>query len=109
MAAVIAYAKAQLGKPYSWGADGPNSFDCSGLTLRAWQQAGVNLPHSSRIQATMGTPVSTPAPGDLVFFYSPVSHVGIYIGGGMMVAAPSSGDVVKLQSIYRTPTTIRRF
>lgn len=97
VADVIAFAEAQLGKPYVWGADGPDSYDCSGLTMMAWRQAGVSLPHSSQMQYDSGTRVarSNLQPGDLVFFYNPISHVGIYVGGGKMIAAPSSGDVVK--------------
>ncbi len=94
-------AMAQRGKPYVWAADGPGSFDCSGLTQFAFKAAGINLPHSSRMQSQMGQAVSRGnlQPGDLVFFYSPVSHVGIYIGGGQMVHAPTSGDVVKVAPV----------
>ncbi len=92
---------AQRGKPYVWAASGPGSFDCSGLTQYAYEAAGISLPHSSRMQSQMGTAVSRAdlQPGDLVFFYSPVSHVGIYIGNGQMVHAPTSGDVVKVAAI----------
>ncbi len=91
----------QRGKPYEYGAAGPNSYDCSGLTMYAWKAAGVSLPHSSRQQSQMGTPVARNQlqPGDLVFFYSPVSHVGIYIGNNQVVHAPESGDVVKISNI----------
>ena len=94
-------ALAQLGDPYVWAGAGPNSFDCSGLTQYAYKAAGISLPHSSKSQSTMGTPVAKAdlKPGDLVFFYSPVSHVGMYIGNGQMVHAPTSGDVVKVASI----------
>jgi cell wall-associated NlpC family hydrolase len=94
----IDVALAQRGKPYVWAAGGPGSFDCSGLTAYAFRAAGINLPHSSLMQSRMGKPVSRDQlqPGDLVFFYSPVSHVGIYIGNGQMVHAPTSGDVVKV-------------
>jgi cell wall-associated NlpC family hydrolase len=94
-------ALAQLGKPYVWAAAGPNSFDCSGLALYAWGAAGVRLPHSSSMQSTMGAPVSRAdlQPGDLVFFYTPVSHVGIYIGNNQVVHAPTEGDVVKVTDI----------
>ena len=97
----VDFAYAQLGKPYEWGADGPGSYDCSGLTMMAWRQAGVSLPHSSGMQYGYGTHISQSAlqPGDLVFFYSPISHVGIYIGGGKMIHAPRPGDVVKITSI----------
>jgi cell wall-associated NlpC family hydrolase len=94
-------AMAQRGKPYVWAAGGPNAYDCSGLTQYAFRAAGISLPHSSRGQAGMGQAVSRAQlqPGDLVFFYSPVSHVGIYIGNGQMVHAPTSGDVVKVASV----------
>jgi peptidoglycan DL-endopeptidase CwlO len=97
-AAAIAYAMGQVGDAYVYGAAGPDAFDCSGLTMMAWAQAGVALPHSSSAQMGSGTPVSTSAlqPGDLVFYYSPVSHVGMYIGNGQIVHAanPSSGVTV---------------
>jgi peptidoglycan DL-endopeptidase CwlO len=94
-------ALAQLGEPYVWAAAGPNSFDCSGLVQFAYAAAGMTLPHSSAIQATMGRAVTRAElqPGDLVAFYSPVSHIGIYVGNGQMVHAPTSGDVVKVASI----------
>ena len=94
-------AMAQLGDPYVWGAGGPNAFDCSGLMQYAYAAAGIDLPHSSRIQSTMGTPVARAdlQPGDLVFFYSPVSHVGMYIGNGMMVHAPTFGSPVRVASV----------
>jgi peptidoglycan DL-endopeptidase CwlO len=94
-------AMAQIGDPYVWGAAGPDAFDCSGLVQYAYAAAGISLPHSSRMQSTMGAPVSRAAlqPGDLLFFYSPVSHVGIYIGNGQMVHASTSGVPVKVASI----------
>jgi cell wall-associated NlpC family hydrolase len=96
-------ALAQRGKPYLWAAAGPGSFDCSGLVQYAYAAAGVQVPHSSRMQAGMGQPVSRDQlqPGDLVAFYSPISHIGIYIGNDQMVHAPSSGDVVKVSPIDR--------
>jgi cell wall-associated NlpC family hydrolase len=99
--AVVDAAMAQRGKPYVWAAAGPGSYDCSGLVQYAYQAAGMSLPHSSLMQSRMGTQVSRSQllPGDLVFFYSPVSHVGIYIGNGQMVHAPTFGDVVKVASI----------
>jgi cell wall-associated NlpC family hydrolase len=104
---------AQRGKPYVWAASGPGSFDCSGLVQYAYAAAGISLPHSSSAQASMGQSVSRAdlQPGDLVAFYSPVSHIGIYIGNGMMVHAPTSGDVVKVASIDAmgsSPTAYRR-
>jgi cell wall-associated NlpC family hydrolase len=94
-------ARAQQGKPYVWAGAGPNSYDCSGLTRFAYAAAGISLPHSSRLQSGIGTPVARAnlQPGDLVFFYSPVGHVGIYIGNGLMVHAPTSGSVVKIVNI----------
>jgi cell wall-associated NlpC family hydrolase len=94
-------ALAQQGKPYVWAGAGPNSYDCSGLTRFAYAAAGISLPHSSRLQSGIGTPVARAnlQPGDLVFFYSPVGHVGIYIGNGLMVHAPTSGSVVKIVNI----------
>jgi cell wall-associated NlpC family hydrolase len=96
-------AMAQRGKPYVWAAAGPDSYDCSGLVQYAYAAAGIDLPHSSRMQAAIGQSVSRDQlqPGDLVAFYSPISHIGIYIGGGQMVHAPSSGDVVKVSPIDR--------
>jgi cell wall-associated NlpC family hydrolase len=100
-AKAVAFAKAQIGEPYQYGAAGPDSWDCSGLTMVAWQQAGVSLPHSSRSQysATRRISRSQLAPGDLIFYYSPISHVSIYVGNGMRVTATHTGSTVKLQSI----------
>ena len=101
--AVIRYAYAQLGKPYQWGATGPGSFDCSGLTLMAWAQAGVSLPHSSRAQIGIGRQVtrSELQPGDLIFRYSPISHVSLYVGNGQQISATHTGSTVKLQSAFQ--------
>ena len=90
-------ALGQRGDPYRWGGTGPDSFDCSGLTQYAWKAAGVSLPRVSRDQARYGRAVSKAdlRPGDLVFFYSPVSHIAVYIGNGYIVHAPSWGDSVK--------------
>ena len=105
-------ALAQRGKPYVWAAAGPGSFDCSGLMLYAYRAAGISLPHSSAEQARMGRPVSMSqlAPGDLVFYYSPISHVGMYIGNGQIVNAPTAGDVVKIVGIDAVgpPVAMRR-
>ncbi|WP_448618819.1 C40 family peptidase [Geodermatophilus sp. URMC 65] len=94
-------ALAQLGEPYVWAAAGPDAFDCSGLVQYAYAAAGVRLPHSSTMQSQLGTPVSRSQlqPGDLVFFYSPVSHVGIYVGDGQMVHASTYGQPVKVAPI----------
>ena len=93
-------ALAQVGDAYVWGAGGPNAFDCSGLTQYAYSAAGVSLPHSSRSQSTMGTPVSVGdlQPGDLLFYYSPTSHVAMYIGNGQMVHASTSSKPVMVAS-----------
>jgi cell wall-associated NlpC family hydrolase len=104
-AIAVQYAMAQLGDDYVWGAAGPSSFDCSGLTMAAWGKAGVSLSHSSRAQTGEGRRVSKSQlqPGDLVFFYSPVSHVGMYIGNGRMVHASRPGKPVKTDSIDLMP------
>jgi cell wall-associated NlpC family hydrolase len=99
--AAVDTALAQVGDPYVWGAGGPDAFDCSGLTQYAFSVAGVSLPHSSSSQSKMGMAVSRSElqPGDLVFFYSPVSHVGMYIGNGQMVHASTSGQPVKVADL----------
>ncbi|MFL6076430.1 MAG: NlpC/P60 family protein [Mycobacteriales bacterium] len=103
--AVIQYAKQQLGKPYSWGAAGPDRFDCSGLTMMAWRQAGVDLPHQSYDQYTSIThiPLSQIEPGDLIFYgrgASGIHHVAIYVGGGKIIHAPQENEVVKYADIH---------
>ncbi|RSM40728.1 hydrolase Nlp/P60 [Amycolatopsis balhimycina DSM 5908] len=94
-------ALSKLGSAYVWGATGPSTFDCSGLMQWAYKQAGITLPRTSSAQAGFGTPVSRDQlqPGDLVAYYSPVSHIGMYIGDGKMVHAPTSGDVVKISPL----------
>jgi cell wall-associated NlpC family hydrolase len=105
----IAAAKSKIGASYVWGSAGPDTFDCSGLTSWAYAQAGVYLPHSSASQAASypEVPYSSAQPGDLLFFYSPVSHVALYLGGGMMVHArhPGPGGQVQIGSVggYGTP------
>ena len=101
----LALAKGKLGAPYVWGAAGPSAFDCSGLIVWAYKQLGVSLPHSSATLSTMGRPVSKAAlqPGDLVFFYSPVSHVGIYAGNGMVLNATQSGEPVQFSKLANLP------
>ncbi|MGH3435400.1 MAG: NlpC/P60 family protein [Sciscionella sp.] len=104
------FALSQRGKPYVWGADGPSSYDCSGLTMTAYRQAGVSLPHSAAAQSEMGQSVSRGnlQPGDLVFFGSPAHHVGIYVGGGKMVDAPNSGEVVRVEPLQSDYSGARR-
>ena len=99
--AAVDTALAQIGDPYVWAAGGPDAFDCSGLTQYAYAAAGVGLPHSSAAQSRMGTAVSRSdlQPGDLVFFRSPVSHVGMYIGGGKMVHAATFGVPVQITGV----------
>ncbi|WP_034273036.1 C40 family peptidase [Haloechinothrix halophila] len=94
-------AMSQRGDPYVYGAEGPDAYDCSGLTSWSYRQAGISIPRSSSAQASSGTPVTQAQlqPGDLVFFYQPVSHVGMYIGDGKMVHAPQEGDVVKVAPV----------
>ncbi|MET7357439.1 NlpC/P60 family protein [Streptomyces sp. NPDC005562] len=104
-AKVIDFAEAQIGKPYVWGATGPDSYDCSGLTQDAWKAAGISLPRTTWDQVKVGTTVQTAdaKPGDLVFFYDDISHVGIYIGNGKMIHAPKPGANVRVESIYYMP------
>ncbi|MFP1627594.1 NlpC/P60 family protein [Streptomyces sp. 5K101] len=104
-AQAVAYAYGALGKPYVWGATGPSSYDCSGLTQAAWRSAGVSLPRTTYTQINAGQRVSRAqlAPGDLVFFYSGVSHVGVYIGGGRMIHAPRPGAPVRVAPIDQMP------
>lgn len=98
--AAVRFALAQVGKPYVFGAAGPDSYDCSGLTMASWAQGGVSLPHSAADQYNYGTHVGWDQlqPGDLMFFYHPIGHVTIYIGNGMMVSAPEPGEDVKVVS-----------
>ncbi|MEV5351604.1 NlpC/P60 family protein [Streptomyces sp. NPDC052693] len=98
----LAFARAQIGKPYVWGAVGPGSYDCSGLTQAAWKAAGVTLPRTTYDQVDAGTtvPLSRAQPGDLVFFYDDITHVGLYIGNGMMIHAPKPGAYVREESVY---------
>ena len=104
-AAVVQAALTRIGSPYSWGGSGPNAFDCSGLIMWAFQQTGKSLPHSSQSLATGGQPVSRDdlQPGDIVTFYSDVSHAGIYIGDGMMVHASTYGTPVRVAPVDSSP------
>ncbi|WP_327681158.1 C40 family peptidase [Streptomyces sp. NBC_00467] len=104
-AKVLDFARAQIGKPYVWGAAGPSSYDCSGLTQAAWKTAGVSLPRTTWDQVKTGKRIETKdlLPGDLVFFYDDISHVGIYIGDGKMIHAPKPGANVREESIFSMP------
>ncbi|MFJ4120207.1 NlpC/P60 family protein [[Kitasatospora] papulosa] len=104
-AQAVDFAYGALGKPYVWGATGPASFDCSGLTQAAWRAAGVSLPRTTYTQINAGqrVPRSELAPGDLVFFYPGVTHVGLYIGGGQMIHAPRPGAPVRIAPISEMP------
>ena len=105
------FAREQLGKPYAWGGNGPNSFDCSGLMVWAFKQAGVSIPRMAADQASLGTQVAFAdlQVGDLVFYYNPIGHVGIYTGNGQFLDAPQTGDVVKIQPVSKSAfTTARR-
>ncbi|MEO8556753.1 MAG: NlpC/P60 family protein, partial [Actinomycetota bacterium] len=109
VSAVIAFARKQIGDPYVWGAAGPNTWDCSGLTQQAWAQAGVYLSHYTGYQwnETSRVPLSDLQPGDLVFFGAdgPSSHhVGLYVGNGRMIEAPYTGALVRESSIWRSDT-----
>ncbi|WP_344966696.1 C40 family peptidase [Streptosporangium fragile] len=99
------WALTQQLKPYVWGAEGPHGFDCSGLVMWAYQKVGISLPHYTGDQWAAGTRISKDQlrPGDLVFFYNDLHHVGIYIGGGLMVHAPRTGDVIHIASIENRP------
>lgn len=97
----VQVAQAQLGKPYVWGAAGPDSFDCSGLTMFAYAQAGISLPHYTGAQWNQGRHVSQSElqPGDLIFFGQDLGHVGMYLGNGNFIHAPHTGDVVKISAL----------
>jgi cell wall-associated NlpC family hydrolase len=103
----VSFAYGALGKPYVWGATGPSSFDCSGLTQAAWRSAGVALPRTTYTQINAGQRVSRSqlAPGDLLFFYSGITHVGLYIGDGRMIHAPRPGAPVRIAPIDQMPLT----
>ncbi|WP_231329200.1 C40 family peptidase [Actinomadura graeca] len=104
-AQALRYAMTKIGRPYVWGAAGPTTFDCSGLTMWAYKQVGINLPHYTGSQYNAGThvPESQLQPGDLVFFHSDLHHMGMYVGGGKMIHAPHTGDVVKIAPIAGRP------
>ncbi|OPG02083.1 hypothetical protein B1R27_34180 [Streptomyces sp. GKU 895] len=103
--AAVSYAYSKLGSPYVWGATGPDAFDCSGLTQAAYRSAGISLPRTTYAQIDAGRRVSRSElqPGDLVFFYSAISHVGIYIGNGQMIHAPNPTAPVRIAPIDEMP------
>lgn len=110
-ASAMRAATSRMNRPYRWGAEGPNAFDCSGLTYWAFRRVGVTLPRSSGQQALVGRPVSKTnlRPGDLVFFYRPISHVGFYAGEGKIFHAVQPGDVVRYSDMDAMPyNTARR-
>jgi cell wall-associated NlpC family hydrolase len=104
--AAVAFARAQLGEPYVWGAAGPSAWDCSGLTMQAWAAGGVSLPHYSAAQYDVSTPISASElrPGDLVFWGSSgpssIHHVALYLGDGLIIHAPRTGRPVSIDSMY---------
>ncbi|MFE5893636.1 NlpC/P60 family protein [Streptomyces sp. NPDC056462] len=104
-ASAISYAYSKLGSPYVWGATGPNAFDCSGLTQAAYRSAGLSLPRTTYAQIDAGRRVSRSEllPGDLVFFYSGISHVGLYIGNGQMIHAPNPSAPVRVAPLDEMP------
>jgi len=110
--AAVQAALSRLGDPYVWGGSGPGAFDCSGLVMWAFQQSGVFLPHSSQMQSAGGQPVSLEQmqPGDVVTYYSDASHVGLYVGDGMMVHASTFGVPVAVESVHNAPIyNVRRY
>ncbi|MFJ6573089.1 NlpC/P60 family protein [Streptomyces sp. NPDC091292] len=104
-AAAVSFAYGALGSPYVWGASGPHAFDCSGLTQAAYRAAGVALPRTTYAQINAGQRVSRSQlqPGDLVFFYSGISHVGLYVGNGQMIHAPNPSAPVRLAPVDQMP------
>lgn len=103
--AAIDNAKSKVGASYRWGATGPGAFDCSGLVYWAYNSAGFHLPRTSRAMSRIGTPVSMDElqPGDLVLYYRPVRHVGIYMGGGQILQASTDGEPVDYAGVYEAP------
>ncbi|MGW4107710.1 NlpC/P60 family protein [Streptomyces sp. NPDC004976] len=101
----VAYATAQIGKPYQWGAEGPNTYDCSGLTSQAWISAGLSMPRTSQAQWQQLTRVGVEdmRPGDLIIYFGDASHVGMYVGDGVMVHAPRPGRSVTLAGAGSMP------
>ena len=100
---VITWAQTELGKPYVYGDEGPNTFDCSGLMQFIFGKVGASLPRTAADQQAYATPVSSPQPGDLVFWGHPAYHVALYIGGGKIIAAPHSGARVEVENVWGQP------
>jgi len=105
---VIAQATTELGRPYVYGAEGPNSFDCSGLMQWVFGKIGISLPRTAAQQMKATQIVNTPQPGDLVFWGNPAYHVALYIGGGKIIDAPHTGAVVKIQNVWGKPSKYGR-
>lgn len=101
---VIAVASTELGKPYTYGAEGPNTFDCSGLMQYIFAQVGITLPRTAAQQQNATTAVATPLPGDLVFWGKPAYHVALYIGNNKIIAAPHTGSVVQIENVWGQPS-----
>lgn len=101
---VIAIAKQYVGTPYVYGGSSPSGFDCSGFTMYVFGKAGISIPRTASAQQAAATSVSSPQPGDLVFFGSPAYHVGIYLGNGMMIDSPKPGKTVQVRKIWDTPS-----
>ncbi len=106
---VVAIAKQYLGVPYVYGGESPSGFDCSGLTMYVYAKAGMSIPRTASAQQRALSPTSHPEPGDLVFFGTPAYHVGIYLGGNKMIAAPHPGTSVRIQQIWNTPSGYGHF
>lgn len=102
--AIIATGMTEIGKPYHFGDEGPNAFDCSGLMQFIFGKNGITLPRTAAQQQKVATPVSNPVAGDLVFYGAPATHVALYLGGGRMLAAPHTGANVRVQDVYGSPT-----
>ena len=111
-AIVVNAALTRLGAPYAWAATGPDAFDCSGLVVWAFHQAGLTLPHSSQALASGGQPVALDQmrPGDVIVLFPDASHVGIYLGDGRMIHAQFEGEPVVVESLFRAPIhNVRRY
>jgi cell wall-associated NlpC family hydrolase len=106
---IVGIAKSMFGVPYVYGGTTPSGFDCSGLTSYVYRQAGISIPRTASAQKAAATPVSSPRPGDLVFFGYPVYHVGIYVSPGTMIDAQRPGTTIGYHSIWTTPSGYGRF